>query len=114
MLPQRARRRRQWWRRCWRLTRALPRRRTRATCARPSCKLSAAMIYSTAACMHTRGLTRPPSVRAAQPGKLPLHYAAKYRASEAVVVALLAAYRGAAKKKCGVRPLRQHNRLRCT
>ena len=71
------------------------------------------MIYSTAACMHTRGLTRPPSVRAAQPGKLPLHYAAKYRASEAVVVALLAAYRGAAKKKCGVRPLRQHNRLRC-
>ena len=68
------------------------------------------MMRSTAACVHARTHLL---AFAAQREGLPLHVAARYQASEAVVAALLAAHPGAAKEKCGVRPLRPHNRLRC-
>ena len=58
------------------------------------------MMCSTAACVHMRA-----RLRAAQDGwRLPLHVAAEYQASEAVVAALLAAHPGAAKEKAKVRP----------
>jgi len=48
MLLRSTSRRRRWWRRCWRLTRARPRRRSRTSrCARPSCTLPPAMMCTT-------------------------------------------------------------------
>ena len=59
------------------------------------------------ACM--RVLTYSLPHRVAQDGMLPLHRAASGQASEAVVLALLAAHSGAAKEKDKVRPLCPRN-----
>ena len=57
-------------------------------------------------------LTYSPPHRAAQDGMLPLHRAASGQASEAVVLALLAAHSGAAKEKDKVRPFCPRNSSR--
>ena len=61
-------------------------------------------------CVYARSLARR---RAAQDGRLPLHHAARQKASEAVVATLLAAHPGAAKEKDKVLSPRPHNPLRC-
>ncbi len=59
------------------------------------------MMCSTAACVLKRAHSL---ATAAQYGLLPLHVAAEFEASEAVVAALLAAYSGGAKVQAKVRP----------
>ena len=99
LLPSTMRRRR-WWRRCWRLTRARPRRGTR--CSHHFCNTT--FCDDVQYCRLRAYAGSLARLHAAQEGRLPVHVAAANQASEAVVAALVAAHPDATKKKDKVRP----------